>query len=72
MQDLELILWGFGAGCEAPSRWSPRSPFRSRLKPVIRALGVEDDGTVEREELEARRHTAEAALARLEELAGEA
>lgn len=41
------------------------------LKPLIRALGVEDDGAAEQEELVARMHTAEAALARLEDLAGE-
>jgi monovalent cation/hydrogen antiporter len=41
------------------------------LKPLIRALRVEDDGTAEREELEARRHVADAALERLEEVAGE-
>jgi monovalent cation/hydrogen antiporter len=41
------------------------------LKPLFRALRVEDDRAAEREELEARRHAADAALARLEELAGE-
>ncbi len=38
---------------------------------LIRALGVEDDGAEEREELTARRATAHAALERLEGLAGE-
>jgi monovalent cation/hydrogen antiporter len=38
---------------------------------VIRALGLEDDGIVEREEVKARIHAAEAALVRIEELAGE-
>ena len=41
------------------------------LRPLIRALGVEDDGAAEREELVARVHAAEAALARLEHLEGE-
>ena len=35
---------------------------------IIRALGLEDDGSAEREEVRARREAAEAALARLEEL----
>jgi monovalent cation/hydrogen antiporter len=38
------------------------------LKPLILSLGIEDDGTEEREEILARRHAAEAALARLQEL----
>jgi monovalent cation/hydrogen antiporter len=38
---------------------------------VIRALGVEDDGLQAKEEAKARIHAADAALARLEELAGE-
>jgi CPA1 family monovalent cation:H+ antiporter len=38
---------------------------------VINALGLEDDGLAEREDAEARRLAAEAALARIEELAGE-
>jgi len=38
---------------------------------VIRALGLEDDHVIEREETKARIHAAEAALARIEELAGE-
>jgi monovalent cation/hydrogen antiporter len=38
---------------------------------VIRILGLEDDGTEEREDAEARVHAAEAALARLEELVSE-
>jgi Na+/H+ antiporter len=38
---------------------------------VIRALGLEDDHVVEREETKARVHAADAALARIEELAGE-
>jgi Na+/H+ antiporter len=41
------------------------------LPPLIRALGVEDDGGEEREELAARLAAAEAALARLDELAEE-
>jgi monovalent cation/hydrogen antiporter len=36
---------------------------------LVRALGVEGDGRDEQEEVTARRHTAEAALARVEELA---
>jgi CPA1 family monovalent cation:H+ antiporter len=38
---------------------------------LIRALGLEDDGSVEREETRARIESADAALARLEELTGE-
>ena len=38
---------------------------------LIRALGLEDDGSVEREETRARIDSADAALARLEELTGE-
>jgi monovalent cation/hydrogen antiporter len=38
---------------------------------VVRALGLEDDGILEHEEVKARIHAAEAALARIEELAGE-
>ena len=38
---------------------------------LIRALGLEDDGSVEREEVRARIESADAALARLEELAEE-
>ena len=38
---------------------------------VIRVLGLEDDGTEDREDAKARVHAAEAALARLEELVGE-
>ena len=38
---------------------------------LIRALGIEDDGAEEREELEARRTTAQAALERLDGLAEE-
>jgi Na+/H+ antiporter len=38
---------------------------------LIRALGLEDDGSVEREETRARIESADAALARLEELAEE-
>jgi Na+/H+ antiporter len=41
------------------------------LKPLIRKLDVSEDDAEEREELTARLRTAEAALARLEELAGE-
>jgi monovalent cation/hydrogen antiporter len=40
------------------------------LGPLIRSLGVHDDGSEEREELAARIRLAEAALARAEELAG--
>src|SRR5439155_11485482 len=39
------------------------------LPVLIRVLGLEDDGTEEREEAKARVHAAEAALSRLEELA---
>ena len=38
------------------------------LAPLIRVLGVEDDGAEEREEVDARVRVAEAALLRLEEL----
>jgi hypothetical protein len=38
------------------------------LPRLIRAIGVEDDGSSEREDAKARIRTAEAALARLEEL----
>ena len=38
---------------------------------LIRALGLEDDGSVEREEVRARIESADAAIARLEELAEE-
>jgi CPA1 family monovalent cation:H+ antiporter len=38
---------------------------------VIRVLGIEDDGLDDRQDAKARIHAAEAALARLEELAGE-
>jgi CPA1 family monovalent cation:H+ antiporter len=38
---------------------------------LIRALGLEDDGSVEREETHARIVTADAALARIDELSGE-
>jgi len=41
------------------------------LPALIRRLGVHDDGGEEREELQARLGAADAALARLEELAGE-
>ena len=41
------------------------------LGPLINRLGICDDGSEEREELHARRAMAEAALARIEELAGE-
>jgi monovalent cation/hydrogen antiporter len=41
------------------------------LGPLIKALGVEDDGSEEREEVDARMRVAEAALARLEELVDE-
>ncbi len=41
------------------------------LPGVIRVLGLEDDGLSEKEETKARIHAAEAALQRLEELAGE-
>jgi monovalent cation/hydrogen antiporter len=35
---------------------------------IVRALGLEDDGTAEREEVKARIHAAEAALTRIDEL----
>ena len=38
---------------------------------VVRLLGLEDDGVIEREEAKARIHTAQAALQRLEELVDE-
>jgi Na+/H+ antiporter len=41
------------------------------LGPLLNRLGVSDDGSEEREEVDARVRTAEAALARLEEVAGE-
>jgi CPA1 family monovalent cation:H+ antiporter len=41
------------------------------LGPLIRALGIEDDGAEEREEMSARIRLAEAAIARTEELDGE-
>ena len=41
------------------------------LAPLIKLLGIEDDGTEEREEIEARTRIAEAALARLDELGDE-
>ena len=41
------------------------------LPAVIRALGIEDDGSELREEAKARKRAAQAALARLEELTGE-
>ena len=41
------------------------------LPAVIRALRLEDDGIADKEETKARIHAAEAALGRLEELAGE-
>ena len=41
------------------------------LPALIRALGVEDDGSGEREETKGRIHVAQAALARLEELEAE-
>jgi monovalent cation/hydrogen antiporter len=41
------------------------------LPTLIRALGIEDDGSGEREETKGRIHVAQAALARLEELEGE-
>jgi monovalent cation/hydrogen antiporter len=40
------------------------------LEPLIRRLGVEDDGSEEREEVSARIRVAEAAINRVEELAG--
>jgi CPA1 family monovalent cation:H+ antiporter len=41
------------------------------LAPLIRMLGVEDDGSEEREEVAARTRVAEAAIARTQELEGE-
>jgi monovalent cation/hydrogen antiporter len=41
------------------------------LKPLVRRLGVRDDGAEQREELHARLRVTEAALERLDELAGE-
>ncbi len=41
------------------------------LPPLIRLLGVTDDGLAEQEEIGARHETARAALARIDELAGE-
>src|SRR5918994_1156070 len=41
------------------------------LRALIRALGLEDDGSQEREEIEGRIEVAQAALARIEELAEE-
>ena len=41
------------------------------LPSLIRMLGLEDDGSEDREDAKARIHAAEAALARLEELVGE-
>ena len=41
------------------------------LPAVIRVLGLEEDGSEDREDAKARIHAAEAALARLEELVGE-
>ncbi len=41
------------------------------LPPLVRALGLEDDGSAEREDAKARIKAAEAGLARLEELAEE-
>jgi Na+/H+ antiporter len=41
------------------------------LKPLIRALGIEDDGEEAHEEQKARMRAADAAIARVEELAGE-
>jgi CPA1 family monovalent cation:H+ antiporter len=41
------------------------------LKPLIRALGIEDDGMEQREEHKARMRAAEAAIRRTDELAGE-
>jgi monovalent cation/hydrogen antiporter len=43
----------------------------TRLGPLIRALGIEDDGGAEYEEQKARILSAEAALARIDELAEE-
>ena len=41
------------------------------LPGLVRLIGIEDDGAGDREDAKARIHAAEAALARLEELAGE-
>jgi hypothetical protein len=41
------------------------------LKPLIRALGIEDDGIEQREEHKARMRAAEAAIRRADELADE-
>jgi CPA1 family monovalent cation:H+ antiporter len=41
------------------------------LKPLIRALGIEDDGEEEREEQKARIKASEAAIGRIDELADE-
>jgi monovalent cation/hydrogen antiporter len=41
------------------------------LAPLIRALNLKEDGTLEREEMQAREHAAMAALVRLDEVANE-
>src|SRR5438552_7273800 len=41
------------------------------LPPLIRALNLKEEGTLEREEMQAREHAATAALVRLEEVANE-
>ena len=41
------------------------------LAPLIRALNLKEDGTLEREEMQAREHAATAALVRLDEVANE-
>ena len=41
------------------------------LAPLIRALNLKEDGTLEREEMQAREHAAAAALVRLDEVANE-
>jgi monovalent cation/hydrogen antiporter len=41
------------------------------LTPLIRALNLKEDGTLEREEMQAREHAAAAALVRLDEVANE-
>jgi Na+/H+ antiporter len=41
------------------------------LSPLIRALNLKDDGSLEREEMQAREHAATAALVRLDEVANE-
>ena len=41
------------------------------LGPLIRALNLKEDGTLEREEMQAREHAATAALARLDKVANE-